>query len=65
MHASIIAASAACFVVEEGLDYGAAKRRAVKHLGLPPRTELPGNEVVEAEVRNHIARRRRSPAGGW
>lgn len=54
MHASIIAASAARFIVEEGLEYGPAKRRAVKHLGLPPRTELPSNEAVELEVRDYI-----------
>jgi hypothetical protein len=59
MHDSIIAAniaaSSARFVVEEGLEYGAAKRRAVKHLGLPSRTELPSNEAVEVEVRDYIA----------
>lgn len=55
MHDAIIAASAARFVVEEGLEYGAAKLRALKHLGLPQRTALPGNDVVEAEVRDYIA----------
>jgi hypothetical protein len=50
-----IAASAARMVVEEGLEYGAAKLRALKHLGLPHRTALPGNDVVEAEVRDYIA----------
>ena len=54
MHASIIAASAARFIVEEGLEYGAAKRRAVKHLGLPARTELPSNKALESEVRDYI-----------
>ncbi len=33
-----IAATAARMVVEEGLEYGPAKRRAVKQLGLPQRT---------------------------
>ena len=42
-------------VVEEGLDFGAAKHRAVKQLGLPPRTELPSHDEVEAEVREYIA----------
>ncbi len=50
-----IAASAARMVVEEGLEYGAAKLRALKHLGLPQRTPLPDNALVEAEVRDYIA----------
>ena len=50
-----IAAVAARMVVEEGLDYGAAKRRAGKQLGAPPRTALPDNDLVEAEVRDYIA----------
>ncbi len=50
-----IAATAARLIVEEGQDWGAAKRRAVRELGLPARTPLPGNEVVEDAVREHIA----------
>jgi hypothetical protein len=50
-----IAAAAAALVVEEGLDYGPAKRRALRQLGLPPRTALPDNLEVEAAVREHIA----------
>ena len=49
-----IAASAAQCVVEEGLEYGPAKRRALKVLGLPPKTPLPNNEQVEAQVRDYI-----------
>ena len=49
-----IAASAAQWVVEEGLEYGPAKRRALKVLGLPPRTPMPNNEQVEAQVREYI-----------
>jgi hypothetical protein len=49
-----IAATAARMVVEEGLEYGPAKRRAVKQLGLPARTSLPDNDVIEAEVRDYI-----------
>ena len=49
-----IAASAAHCVVEEGLEYGPAKRRALKVLGLPPKTPLPNNEQVEAQVREYI-----------
>ena len=52
---SEIAATAAALVVEEGLEYGAAKRRAVKQLALPARTELPGNEEMEDAVREYIA----------
>ena len=52
---SEIAASAAAMVVEEGLEYGPAKRRAVKQLGLPARTALPGNDEVEDAVREYIA----------
>jgi hypothetical protein len=46
---------AASLVVEEGLEYGPAKRRAVKQLGLPTRTALPGNDDVEDAVLEHIA----------
>lgn len=49
-----IAASAAQCVVEEGLEYGPAKRRALKMLGLPPKTPLPNNDQVEAQVREYI-----------
>ena len=41
-------------VVEEGLEYGPAKRRAVRELGLSQRTALPNNDDVEAEVRDYI-----------
>jgi len=50
-----LAAAAARLVVEEGLEYGPAKHRALKVLGLPPRTELPDNTLVEEAVREHIA----------
>jgi hypothetical protein len=50
-----IAAAAARMVVEEGLEYGPAKRRAVKQLGLPQRTALPDNDTVEDAVREYIA----------
>lgn len=50
-----IAATAAQLVVDEGLEYGAAKRRAVRQLGLPSRTALPGNDEVEEAVREYIA----------
>ena len=49
-----IANAAARMVVEEGLEWGPAKRRAVKQLGLPARTALPDNDVLEAAVREYI-----------
>jgi hypothetical protein len=52
---SEIAATAAALVVEEGLEYGPAKRRAVKQMGLPARTELPDNSEVEDAVIEYIA----------
>lgn len=51
---SEIAQAAARMVVEEGLEYGAAKRRAVKQLGLAARTALPDNDAVEDAVREYI-----------
>lgn len=49
-----IAATAAAMVVEEGLEYGAAKRRALKQLGLGPRARLPDNDAVEDAVREYL-----------
>jgi hypothetical protein len=51
---SEIAATAARMVVEEGLEYGPAKRRAVKQLGLNARAALPDNDAVEDAVREYI-----------
>ena len=51
---SEIAAVAARLVVEEGLEYAQAKHRALKQLGLPARTALPDNDLVEASVREYI-----------
>jgi hypothetical protein len=47
-----IAVAAACLVVEEGMEYGAAKRKAARDFG--SRAELPSNEEVEDAVREHI-----------
>jgi hypothetical protein len=52
---SEIAATAARLVVEEGLDYGPAKQRALRQLGLPARTALPDNDQVEDAVRDYLA----------
>jgi hypothetical protein len=46
--------TAARLVVEEGLEYGPAKRRAVRQLGLPQRTPLPDNDALEDAVREYI-----------
>jgi hypothetical protein len=52
---SEIAATAARMVVEEGLEYGPAKRRAVKQMGLNARTALPDNDSVEDAVLEYIS----------
>jgi hypothetical protein len=52
---SEIAASAAALIVEEGMEYGQAKRRAVKQMALPARTELPDNVMIEDAVREYIS----------
>ncbi|GAA4418453.1 hypothetical protein [Acidovorax lacteus] len=49
-----IAHAAARLIVEEGLEWGPAKRRALRDLGLPARTALPDNDTVEAAVREYI-----------
>ena len=49
-----IAATAARMVVEEGLEYGPAKRRAIKQLGLNARAQLPNNDQVEDAVREYL-----------
>lgn len=48
------AAVAARWVVEEGLEYAAAKRRAGKQLGLSSRAPWPDNAAMDAAVREHI-----------
>lgn len=50
-----IAAAAARLVVDDGMEYGPAKRQAVRLLGLPTRTPLPGNDAIESAVFEHIA----------
>jgi len=49
-----IAATAARLVVEEGLEFGPAKQRAIRQLGLPKRVALPSNELLEDEVREYL-----------
>lgn len=50
-----IAATAARLVVEEGLEYGPAKRRALKQLGAAGRAALPDNAQLDAAVEEYIA----------
>ena len=54
--ATELAAVAARLVVDEGQDYGIAKRQAVKLLGLAgDRVPMPDNAAMDAAVREHIA----------
>lgn len=52
-----IAATAARLVVEEGMEYGPAKRRAARQLGRHSTraSELPSNDAVEDEVRIYLS----------
>lgn len=52
-----IAAIAARLVVDEGMEYGPAKKRALKNLasGQQRRIELPDNDLLEEQVRDYIA----------
>jgi hypothetical protein len=52
-----IAQAAARLVVDDGLEYGAAKRKAARELSrrLGRRSELPSNEAIEDEVRDYLA----------
>ena len=50
-----IAAAAASLVIEEGLEYGPAKRRAAKQMGLSGKAELPDNAALEDAVIEYIA----------
>src|SRR5450432_4067790 len=54
-HSVAIAVAAARLIVEEGMEYGAAKRRAARELRHGGRgTDLPGNDEIEDEVRSYI-----------
>lgn len=50
-----VAAVAARMVVEEGLEYGTAKRRAIKQMGLPARTALPDSAQLDTAVEEYIS----------
>jgi hypothetical protein len=49
-----IAATAARLIVEEGMEYGPAKRKAARLLGGTRSAALPGNDAVEDEVRAYL-----------
>lgn len=50
-----IAAAAARLIVEDGMEYGAAKQRAARQFRLGGRSlEMPGNDEVEDEVRAYL-----------
>ena len=55
--AAEIAAAAARLIVEEGMEYGPAKRKAARALGKQGArgVDLPGNDVIEDEVRAYLA----------
>ena len=46
-----IAQVAARLIAEEGWPWSGAKQRALRELGLPPRTALPGSDLVEDMLR--------------
>lgn len=50
-----VAGLAARWVVEDGLEFGMAKRRAMESLGLRGRSVQPDNLMVEDAVRDYIA----------
>jgi hypothetical protein len=50
-----LSAAAARLVVEEGLEYMAAKQQAARQLGLGSRGPWPDNAMLDAAVREHIA----------
>ena len=49
-----IAAAAARLVVEDGMEYGPAKRRAARTLGAAT-ADLPDNDLLEDEIRAYLA----------
>ena len=45
--------AAARLIAEDGLEYGLAKRKAIRQLGLPESFPLPGNAEIEVAVRDY------------
>ncbi len=50
-----VAQAAARLIAEEGMAWGPAKLKALRELGLPPRTPLPPSELVEEALHEHLA----------
>lgn len=51
-----LAVAAARIMAEEGVrDFGKAKRKAAERLGLPPSISLPGNDEVQAALKEYLA----------
>jgi hypothetical protein len=51
-----IAAAAARLMAEDGIDdFALAKRKAAKQLGVTEAQSLPGNDEIEAELRDYLA----------
>ncbi|MEW6512692.1 MAG: hypothetical protein AB1443_01680 [Pseudomonadota bacterium] len=62
---SELAHAAARLIAEDGMEYGAAKRKAVRQLGLPENFPLPGNAEVEDAVRDYHAIYQEDEQGEW
>ena len=52
---SELAQVAARLIAEDGMEYGAAKKKAVRQLGLPENFPLPGNAEIQDAVRDYQA----------
>ncbi len=52
---SELAQVAARLIAEEGMEYGAAKKKALRQLGLPENFPLPGNAEIQDAVRDYHA----------
>jgi len=52
---SELAQVAARLIAEDGMEYGAAKKKAVRQLGLPENFPLPGNAEIQDAVRDYHA----------
>lgn len=52
---SELAQAAARLIAEDGMEYGAAKKKAVRQLGLPDNFPLPGNAEIQDAVRDYHA----------
>src|SRR5262245_10894306 len=50
-----LASAAARLVIEQGMEYGPAKRRAARALRHVRPADLPSNDAGEAEVRTYLA----------